>query len=443
MITHRHQTILGDIPSDWHPKYLKELLSDHYAGDWGDENGEALVNVLRSTNFTESGALDLSDVARRYFPAGKAATFSLKRGDLLLERSGGGPDQPVGRIGFVPEDLDGFTVSNFVQVLRPDTEKVVSDYLGWLLYELQRCGVIERLQQQSTQMRNLNFRDYLRLRLPYPETTEQGRISAVIRLADTALEKTQAELDATRRLKQALMQELFEKGIIAGRPTKKHKIHRCYEANIPVDWDADSLGKNVVLVEYGTNEPSNDYGAGYPVIAIPQVVAPHLSLSDVPYAEVSDTEAEALRLQENDVLLIRTNGNPEFIGKSTIVTKEVAEKHVVFASYLIRIRTQPEKLLGAYLNYFLASPLGRRQALAVSNTSAGNNNIGARALKQFRLPRPSKDEQEDIVRLVDRIENKVTSGEQVIDTLIKLKKSLLQNLLTGKVRIPAGAIDVA
>jgi type I restriction enzyme S subunit len=105
MLTHRTSTILGDIPSEWDRELLYNLLKEQKGGNWGDNDGETAVNVLRSTNFTNHGTLDFSDVAIRFFKSSKAQTFGLKEKDLLLERSGGGPSQPVGRIGFVPNDL--------------------------------------------------------------------------------------------------------------------------------------------------------------------------------------------------------------------------------------------------------------------------------------------------------------------------------------------------
>ena len=442
MLTHRFRTILGGIPENWDARALRELITEQFAGDWGSDEGEQAVSVMRSTNFTNDGQLDMSDVATRYFSNHKAEKFILAKGDLLVERSGGGPEQPVGRIGFIEDDMTGATVSNFVQVLRPDPNKVDAEFLGWCLFELQRTGVVERVQQQSTQMRNLNWRDYQKLLVPLPELAEQRRIAAAIKLADDAIQKARAELDATSKLKSALMSHVFERGLTSGTKTKPCKIHRCYTAQIPEDWDDDKLAKSLILVDYGTNAPSNDYRGGYPVIAIPHVVAPHLTLSDVPYAEVSASEACALRLMADDVLLIRTNGNPDYIGKSTIVSKEVAEIHTIFASYLIRLRTNKERVKGAYLNYFLASPLGRRQAGAVANTSAGNNNIGARAIKQFRLPRPPIAEQERVVALLDGIEGQINALSDKVSAALALKRSLLQSLLTGKVRIPEGGIHV-
>jgi type I restriction enzyme S subunit len=140
MLTHRHRTILGDIPADWDAKPLKSLITEHFAGDWGSDEGEQAIAVLRSTNFTNDGQLDFRDIAQRFFSKGQADQFGLLKGDLLVERSGGGPEQPVGRIGFIERDMPGSTVSNFVQVLRPDPDKGDAEYLGWLLFELQRTG---------------------------------------------------------------------------------------------------------------------------------------------------------------------------------------------------------------------------------------------------------------------------------------------------------------
>jgi len=441
MLTHRHRSILGDIPADWDAKPLKTLITKHFAGDWGDDEGEQAVAVIRSTNFTNDGQLDFSEIACRYFPKAQADQFGLLKGDLLVERSGGGPEQPVGRIGFIERDMPESTVSNFVQVLRPDPKEIDAEYLGWVLFELQRTGIVERVQQQSTQMRNLNWRDYQRLALPWPTVDEQHRISVALKMVDEAIMSTRAELMATREMRSALMSNVFERGLTPASDVKPCRIHRCFTAQIPVCWEEEKLGRSLELVEYGTNAPSNDYRGGYPVIAIPQVVAPHLSLTDVPFAEVPQGEADALRLKQDDVLLIRTNGNPEYIGKSTIVSAEVAEVHTIYASYLIRVRPNKDKVLGAYLNYFLASPLGRRQAGAAANTSAGNNNIGARAIKQFRLPRPPLAVQHEIVRVLDAAEKQIDALTKKVISAEDVKRSLLQNLMTGKIRILEKAID--
>ena len=313
----------------------------------------------------------------------------------------------------------------------------------FLYYGLHRWRQSFQRLGQGTTFEAITARQIRQVIVALPnDVNEQRRIAAVLNLTDDAIAKAKAELDAARNLKRSLMDDVFENGLEKNVKKKPYKIHRNYTASVPIHWVTEPLGKSLQLVEYGTNAPSNEYQAGYPVIAIPQVVAPHLTLSDVPYAEINEIEAVALRLKADDVLLIRTNGNPEYIGKSTIVSEEVAGIHTIFASYLIRVRTKQEMLLGSYLNYFLASPLGRRQAGAVANTSAGNNNIGARSIKQFRFPRPPKEEQKKIVDLLDGVEEQIITLSAKVTAHQDVKKSLLQNLLTGKIRIPEGVLNV-
>jgi type I restriction enzyme S subunit len=78
----------------------------------------------------------------------------------------------------------------------------------------------------------------------------------------------------------------------------------------------------------------------------------------------------------------------------------------------------------------------------VANTSAGNNNIGARAIKQFRFPRPPLTEQEHVVTLLDGIESQISAQLEKVNAAMKVKRSLLQNLLTGNIRIPKGDTHV-
>ena len=124
MLSLRNATMLGDVPGDWAVKPLRTLLKVHYPGDWGDDSGPDMARVIRSTNLTNEGRLDLSDVALRGLPLAKTKLLSPRRDDILLERSGGGPGQPVGRVGFVDADMPGHAFSNFLHLLRPDPDEI-------------------------------------------------------------------------------------------------------------------------------------------------------------------------------------------------------------------------------------------------------------------------------------------------------------------------------
>jgi len=62
--------------------------------------------------------------------------------------------------------MPGHAFSNFLHLLRPEPKEVDPRFLGWVLYQVNRTGRVVRLEQQTTQMRNLHFRDYLTMPLP-------------------------------------------------------------------------------------------------------------------------------------------------------------------------------------------------------------------------------------------------------------------------------------
>jgi type I restriction enzyme S subunit len=223
MLTHRNTTILGDIPGEWKRSLLRDLLDmpQCAAGDWGDDSGEVALRVLRSTNITNDGQLTLGDVAVRYFPSRKVGELGLMADDILLERSGGGPDQPVGRVVLLRSALDGYGYGNFIHRLRTKKGAVEPRFLYYCLFELHRSGVIERLQFQTTQMRNLDYRDYLRIYIPCPPPDEQRRIADLIDASDGLIQasKTLLGISASlhrdqmrgpaNRLKVAMLRQLL------------------------------------------------------------------------------------------------------------------------------------------------------------------------------------------------------------------------------------------
>ena len=436
MLTHRSRTILGDIPADWDVKPLRTLISEQFAGDWGDDEGEKAVAVMRSTNFTNDGQLDFSDVATRYFPVGKAEQFGLKRGDLLIERSGGGPEQPVGRIGFIEKELPGATVSNFVQVLRPDPEKVDASFLGWVLYELQRTGIVERVQQQSTQMRNLNWRDYQRLLLPWPKPDEQCRIASALKLADDAIHKARTELEATRELKRSLMNSLF----VMGMPGRHRKFQKTKIGPIPQGWTIRTI-RSVLAdkPDSGTSPLSRPEPPGTPILNVSCVKDGVCNPADVTYVDVSGEEIERYRTRAGDFFVLRGNGNRDYVATGGLL-RQTPESDTIYSDKLIRLRFNVDEVSDRFIPFLWQSRgfLTRLQSKAESGS--GLWMMSKRDICRELFACPSIKEQKEIVELLDSAESQLNAQAAKLKALTKVKQSLLQNLLTGKIRIPKGAI---
>ena len=436
MLTHRFKTILGDIPQDWDAKPLRALTMEQFSGDWGDDEGEQAVSVVRSTNFTNEGQLDFTDVATRYFPKNKAAQFALNKGDLLVERSGGGPDQPVGRIGFIDCDMPGSTVSNFVQVLRPDPEKVDAGFLGWALFELQRTGIIERVQQQSTQMRNLNWRDYQRLLLPWPEPGEQNRIAAALRLADDAITKAKAELEATRELKRSMMQTLF----VAGIPGRHSESIETKIGCIPKGWKVSRVKDALVgRPTNGYSPQSNPEPPGTKTLNVACIRHGECDISKATYVDIDRAVVDALQVEKCDFFVLRGNGNRDYIGIGGIVRDDIHEP-MIYSDLLFRLRFKESESVPLYIPYMWQTLAFLNRLQSKAKSGSGLWKIGKRDIENEFIALPGQDEQREIVQITESVITSCVATELKVVALQQVKKSLLQNLLTGKIRIPEGAI---
>jgi type I restriction enzyme S subunit len=321
-----------------------------------------------------------------------------------------------------------------VQVLRPDPEKVDPDFLGWVLYELQRTGIIERVQQQSTQMRNLNWRDYQRLLLPWPDPDEQRRIAAALKLADDAIAKAKAELEATRELKRSLMQTLF----VSGMPGRHSEFVETKIGPVPKGWQVKQLGEVLVSSQYGLSESMAESGR-FPILRMNNMENGIVNADDVKYIDLDDTTFEIFRLRAGDILFNRTN-SMEYVGRVGILNEDM---DAVFASYLVRLVADTSQVDPWFLNFCMNSTQVKNRYRRYATPAVQQANINPRNLKKTLIAFPSledSDEQHEINELLRSVDGSIISLNKKVEALQQVKKSLLQNLLTGKIRIPEGAI---
>jgi len=257
----------------WPTKKLKDLLEICDTGVWGKPavRGKGLF-VLRSTNMSNEGNLDFSDVAERNVK-GNINKLKLLDGDILVEKSGGGPDQPVGRVAYftAPND-EVYAFANFIQRIRVRPDLMDSYFLFYYLLFLHKIGFTKRLQSQTTGIRNLKLSLYLKTEIPVPSLKTQKQI--VERLD---------KIVAAQKLNDGLIQkagELFQS-----------LLHK--ELNpAGKDWGIKKLGE-VISFEKGKKMTTADDGDSY--IGIKNLRSGSYSI----YTK----EKHGVRCVSNDVLL--------------------------------------------------------------------------------------------------------------------------------------------
>lgn len=176
----------GEVPKEWTATDIGSLFAVNTPGHWGEDGAsDGNILVLRSANFLKSGGLNYETAALRKFDEKKLGQKRLNPGDILLERSGGSPAQPVGRVNRF-DAAGNFSASNFLQILR--TREGVDDrFAYYLLDSFYAAGGTENLQKATTGIRNLDFKSYLATPVLLPPPDEQRRIAEVLRSVDEAI----------------------------------------------------------------------------------------------------------------------------------------------------------------------------------------------------------------------------------------------------------------
>ena len=197
---------------DWTETIVSALLSRSIGGVWGTEPGtdQEEVTVVRSTEFTKSGILNFATGVPRSIRTSQLSSRALAEGDILLEKSGGGPEQPVGRVVYVQSDIPPrFVCSNFIQLLTPVQKKVLPKFLFMVMWMWHSENKTLEYQAQTTGIRNLRTPDYLEQVISLPPLAEQNRIVEIVSSMDDVIQSTEQAVTDAKNLRSGLLSDLL------------------------------------------------------------------------------------------------------------------------------------------------------------------------------------------------------------------------------------------
>lgn len=157
------------------------------------------------------------------------------------------------------------------------------------------------------------------------------------------------------------------------------------------------FGKCIEYMQYGISSLANKEQKGVPIVRMNNLKGDEWDFSDIKHIELSGEEKAKYMLLHGDLLFNRTNSK-ELVGKCGVF-REAGDW--VFASYLIKVRTDKKMLLPDFASFFLGSKLGRMQIDCLSRQIIGMTNINAEEIKLIRIPVPPLAIQSEIVARMD------------------------------------------
>lgn len=401
--------------SEWIMAPIESLLESSFAGEWGTEpRGKATnTTVFRGADFNASGRLTESAGVPRSIPVEKLKRIALRPGDILLEKSGGSPDQPVGRVSFFQAAHGTAASSNFLQTLRPRKD-VDAEFLFYLLQYEYYTGRVLPFQQQTTGIINFRLKDYLKelVKLP-PDLREQRSIAEVLYALDEQINQTECLVQKAKLQAKGLAAELLSCNSIASS-----------------DVDDILLSEVVPSIKYGISSSLETTGE-VPVLRMNNLSGGEISIADLKYARIS--VSPDLSLQMGDVLFNRTN-SMEHVGRTAIWRGQL--ENATFASYLVRLNPDLTRLTPEYLVYLLEWDNHQRQMRKFATPGVQQVNINPTSLRRCRVRVPkSLALQREAVAVLDAAREYIAELRQEVSKLRLQKKGLMHDLLTGATRV--------
>lgn len=203
---------IGNIPEHWEKCRIKYLINYHSDGIWGDEEkgNEDDINCYRIADF-DYNKMSIKNVIPtvRNISKDQKAGKQIFNGDLLLEKSGGGENSPVGRVVFA-NISEPAVCSNFIHFLRIENS-ATSRFLCYYFNFLYSNKVNLLFFNQTTGIQNLNLNDYLGQSLYIPPLREQEEIvkyiESKIKPIDASIAKAKREIELLKELKQSVITE--------------------------------------------------------------------------------------------------------------------------------------------------------------------------------------------------------------------------------------------
>jgi type I restriction enzyme S subunit len=385
------------LPRGWRTTSLASVagitLGQSPPGSSYNETGEGVPFFQGKTEF---GALYAE--VRKYT---RSATKYASQGDILVSVRA-----PVGPTNLAPVDC---AIGRGLAAVRAG-DGVDQRYLLWALRAAEQDLAEHGAGSTFPAITGRQLRAH-QVRIA-PTMAEQRRIVDIVEDHITRLEVGTDGLVRAQRQLAAMWQSTLHAKVVGPRRT---------------------LGELAVESGYGTSTKCDRAGVGLPVARIPNIRRGHVDMTDVKYAVDGELDLTPLRLRRGDVLIVRTNGSIELIGRSAVVMEDI---EAAFASYLIRYRVDEGKVLPRWVHLALESPHIRSEIEAMAASSAGQHNVGLAKLNRLLIPCPPVSEQksaiEDLSSLEDthrRLRAEVVGLQARSNTL---RRALLAAAFSGK-----------
>lgn len=423
---------LGDIPEHWNTYTLKRTVDGCTNGLWGsDPKGRNEIVVLRVADFNRE-ALGIKESKRTYraIPHNDRLGRLINKGDLLVEKSGGGDKTLVGCVVLFDGVYEAVT-SNFVAKMTPKSE-FNSRYLKYVFSTLYSQNINYNSIKQTTGIQNLDSASYLNEKVAIPLSKEQTAIA-------NFLDKKTAQIDEAIAIKEKQIEQLKERKQIIIQQAVTQGISYEGQPDVPMkDSGVDWIGEipehwEVMRAKYLFNEiDERSINGDEELLSVSHLtgVTPR---SEKSVTMIAENYSGSKTCQKNDLVMNIMWAWMGALGVS-------GRPGIVSSAYSIFRQTPLEIFNPVYLEWLLTTT-GYIEHYNKVSTGLHSSRLRfySRMFFDMKIGYPSREEQNDIVTYIENQSNKIDKTvvfqTQQIEKLKEYKTTLINSAVTGRIKV--------
>ena len=421
---------IGPIPADWNVGIL---------GDYAYIKARIGWRGLSSSEYTDEGPYL---IAGKHIAGSKikwdhcdhlseyryeeSKEIQLQKSDIIISKDG-----TIGRLGFIDFLPGPATINGTMMLIRPDPNHLYPKFI----YHYFQGSYFQRIIQEKvsgSSVPHIFQRDMVKLLIPLFSIQEQKKIAAILSSVEDAIQATQAVIEQIRRVKQGLLLQLLTRGIGHTR-FKQTEI-----GEVPEEWELIPFNQ-VLDVRSGKGFRLDEYvNEGIKLLRIDNVSWGEITWDSIAYlpTHYADEYSELL-LKEGDILLALNR--PITQGKLKLAILKREDSPAILYQRVGKILFKNDNMLNNFVFHLLNYSLPP----FIMEKSVGSDQpfINITALRKLKLPIPTLNEQHKIAAILDENDECIETHNKYLEHLFNLKHGLMQDLLTGRVRVKPDEVN--
>nr|WP_237699003.1 restriction endonuclease subunit S [Caldicellulosiruptor obsidiansis] len=392
------------------------------------------IPSLGGEHITLDGRINFSDVNAKYIPEkffkimtkGKA-----EENDILINKDGAN----TGKVAILKKKFyKDIAINEHLFILRSKKLFVQQYLFYWLFSRFGQKQITDRITGSAQPGLSSTFiKNFL---VPRPPLSEQRKIAEILETIDNAIEKTDAIIEKYKRIKQGLMQDLLTKGIDENwqiRNEKTHKFKDSLLGRIPEEWKVVKL-KDVADIRLSNVDKKTDLkGKIIQLCNYLEVYQNDYIIKGMNFMHASATnnEIKKFKISKGDVIITKDSEEYNDIAKPAYVRDEIEN---LICGYHLALIKPLNNINGLFLSKVLSF---RNVNIYFQQRANGITRFGLtkETITGAIIPLPLIPEQERIATILSQIDEVIEKEQAYKEKLERIKKGLMEDLLTGKVRV--------